>query len=91
MPNRSRTRKGAAGDVSHLRDDIDTLRHDIVSLSRTIGEEVSDTAHKNYDRMKSRGKRAVSKMEKTVRSNPSQSVLAAFGAGLVLSALMKRG
>lgn len=76
-------------DLDHIREDIDSLRHNVVALSKTMRHEMADKASSRIGEWEQKGREALETVEEDVRQKPMQSVLIAFGAGLLLSALMR--
>ena len=84
-------RNPVQSDMAQIRSDIGSLKSDVVSLTRSVGMEAKYSASENISRLKLRGKDTMARVEDTVREQPAKSLLAAFGAGIVLSALTRRG
>ena len=77
-------------EIRHIKEDIDSLKSNVVALTKTVRHEVADTASDRLDRVKKRGRVAMNTLEKDIKSHPVQSVATAFGAGIILSALLRR-
>jgi ElaB/YqjD/DUF883 family membrane-anchored ribosome-binding protein len=89
-------------DLSILRSDIDTIKSDIMTLTKHVREEgtngsrlVKRMANDQKDRLleqlidiQDAGGRKLAKLEKTVSKKPTQSVAIAFAAGLIASFLL---
>lgn len=87
---KARRYKGTKNEVSHIREDLESLRGNVIALTRTLGDEVSDTARDQWQHAKDAGRDAAARVEENVRHHPAQSIMVAFCSGLVLSLLMRR-
>lgn len=76
-------------ELSHIREDLESLRQNMVSLTHSVRQDVKDSALTRWDHLREQGEHTVERMEGHVREHPAQSLLTAFGAGLLLSALMR--
>ncbi len=77
-------------EIENIREDIDSLKSNVVALTKTVKHEVADTTATRLERIRKRGKETMGRVEKDVKAKPMQSLAMAFGAGLVLSTLMRR-
>lgn len=88
-------------DVEELRTSLDRLNKDVGALSQSLMKEVKERASRTADDLRSnaqsiaseigvRGRESAEAVEKTVREHPLQSLLIAFGAGMLLAQLTRR-
>lgn len=88
-------------DVEALRASLDKLSKDVASMSQSLANELKaraehtaddlrDSAHTVTDQIGAKGKESAEALEKTVRERPFQSLLVAFGAGLLLAQLLRK-
>ncbi len=89
MPKRKST-ETHHDEIQHIREDIDSLKNNVVALTKTVQHEVADSAMSRFEKVKKSSRDVVNEIEKDVKQKPLQSLATAFGAGLVLSALMRR-
>ena len=85
-----RATKAENQEIAHIREDLDSLRHNVVALSRSIKHGVTETAMTRYEKLKNRGNQTLEQAEQSVREHPGRSVLTAFGVGVLLSAFLRR-
>ena len=88
--SRAKTNKTDHQEIAHIREDLDSLRHNVVALSSSLQHDVKETALGRLEKVRTRSNQALEAAEENVREHPARSVLTAFGVGLVLSALMRR-
>ena len=85
--------------IEDIRNDLDSLKTNVVELTRHIQEngighvqdltdEVTAQAHKKAEALRKSGKREFKKFESQVKSHPGQSVALAFAAGMAMSMIM---
>lgn len=91
------TKKAKEEDINHIREDIHSLKENIVSLTQHLGEEgrgraasLRESVTENIEGLKTTGRTQVKRAEAGVKKHPFQSMAFAFGAGLLLSALMRK-
>lgn len=89
MPRR-RNEYDHNNELEHIREDIDSLKNNVVALTKSVQHEVADAAATRLAHIKSRGEETVKVLEKDIKNRPIQSILTAFGAGIILSMLMRR-
>ena len=84
-------------EIDHIREDIKSLKSNVVALTQHIKENGSEQvavletrARKTARSLSKSGKQKYEQMENHVRENPTQSVMMAFCGGLLASYLMKR-
>ncbi len=87
----------AVSSIDNIKKDIYTLKADVVELGRTVQseglkkiEEATSELQDKIDNLKREGSDELDKLQEYVKSNPSQSVAAAFLAGAVLTFLLSR-
>jgi ElaB/YqjD/DUF883 family membrane-anchored ribosome-binding protein len=85
-------------EIEEIKNDIDSLRDNVVELSRHIKEEgktqaskLTDVAFERLADLRKSASFEYQRAEKAVKQKPGQSIAIAFGAGLLLSALFRRG
>lgn len=85
--------------IEDIRNDIDSLKTNVVELTRHIQEsgighvqeltdEVTTKAQKKAEALRKSGKRELKKLESQVKSHPGQSVALAFAAGMAMTMIM---
>lgn len=88
-------------DMADLRASLDKLSKDVSALSQSVADDMKsragqtaealrDSARNLADDIGTKGKESAELVEKTVRERPFQSLIAAFGAGLLLAQLLRR-
>jgi len=88
-------------DMEELRASVEKLTKDMADLSQSwtndmksraghTAEALRDTARTVADEIGAKTKESAEVVEKTVRERPFQSLIAAFGAGLLLAQLLRR-
>lgn len=85
-----RSRREPESDIHHIREDLDSLRTNVASLTRNISSELKSETSQQIMKVKEKSADSLTRLEKHVKAKPAQSLLAAFGAGLAISALMRR-
>lgn len=85
-------------DVDRLRGEIDEMRKDLKTLTRTVRDRGAEKGREALERVEYLGKsarhhaaRAEARFEDTIESRPLVSVLAAFGLGFLLAKLLDLG
>ena len=85
-------------EMDNIREDIQSLKGNIVALSKKMeaegrlsAAELKAKAMNNVSSLQDYSKDQLAAVEKEIKAKPAQSVAIAFGAGLVLSLLMRRG
>lgn len=89
-------RRDASKASSHVREDINALKSDVIELGRQVRDEgmkvldeVASTVRAKAEDAKDLGANELSKIQGYVRNNPGQSVVAAFFAGAALTYIMR--
>ncbi len=84
-------------EMAEIREDLDALRHNVVSLTRHVKAEGSAQAEdfkvaalERFAAMRDTGKEQLKSAEQRVKARPVQSVAVAFAAGVVASYLLGR-
>ena len=88
-------------DIEELRAILDKLGKDVSSISHSLAEDLKTRASRTADDIRDgartvageigeKGKESVEVIEKTVRDRPFQSLLVAFGAGLLLAQFLRK-
>lgn len=84
-------------EIDDIKEDLNSLRTNVVELTKHVQENGADRASKISSDAKVRlkqlnkaGKKQVERMEGRVKEKPGQSVAIAFVAGLLTSALLAR-
>lgn len=85
-------------EIENIREDLDSLKSNIVELTKHIAADGNEQAQELKERaldqiaaLQNTGLKQYKSFEKSVKSNPGQSVAMAFAAGLALSLLLRRG
>jgi ElaB/YqjD/DUF883 family membrane-anchored ribosome-binding protein len=93
----SKSPKSDYPEIDEIRQDLDSLKTNIVELTRHVQEqgveqvhELGAAAQKKVADLKKTGNRELHKLEDQVKAHPGQSMALAFAAGLALSVLMGR-
>lgn len=84
-------------EVGDIRKDVDTLKEDVLALTRHVKDEGVDqirkaqkTAQKKWARVQDIGRAELDRTREVVKERPVQGLAVAFCAGIVLAALMGR-
>lgn len=78
----------SAPDLHALKDDLIALKNDGANLVQHINENAGNISRDGVDRMMAKADRGISSMVDHIKAKPNQSMLIAFGAGLVASYLL---
>lgn len=97
---RDMARDFAAKDYEELEDikqDLDSLRSNVVQLTRHLkydgmakAEDVKELLKDSMTGLREKGEESVHRLEDKVRENPRNSILLAFGAGMLANILLRR-
>jgi ElaB/YqjD/DUF883 family membrane-anchored ribosome-binding protein len=100
--------KTKTNEIDNIRDDVQSLKSNILALSKQVGNEGKTTAaslgtkaYENVDHFKEKTLENISNLqdfskdrlaaaETEVKTHPGRSMAIAFGAGVLLSALIRR-
>jgi ElaB/YqjD/DUF883 family membrane-anchored ribosome-binding protein len=88
-------------DVQELRAAMEQLTKDVSTISQSLAKDLKGRASETADGLRDsarsaahqigeKGRESTETMEQTVRERPFQSLLVAFGAGLLLSQFLRR-
>lgn len=88
--------KNSYPEIKEIKDDLNSLRDNVVELTKHIqkdgveqAEEVGAIAKKRINKLQVRGRREMKRLEKQVKEKPSQSIAIAFATGVVASMLLR--
>lgn len=97
MPTRKRTPENEYQEIQHIREDINSLKSNVVALTRHLRENgesqligLEQRAEDRLRNVQTRYKDSVEQFENRVRERPGQSVTMAFCAGILASYLIGR-
>ena len=90
MTRRKETIPHTSDEIQHIKEDLDSLRSNVVALTRAVRHEVKAEAVSGLELVKQLGRDGVSRVEEQVKIRPGKSMLAAFAAGLALSMMARR-
>lgn len=88
-------------DMADLRSALESLTKDMSSLSKTMTENMKDSvqetngelkqkAQKLVEQAREKGKHSAEVASTAVSENPFRSILISFGAGILISQLIRR-
>lgn len=84
-------------EIDDIKSDLDSLRNNVVKLTRNLKQDGLETAENVKEHLKEsvhalreKGEESLKRVEDKVRDNPRNSVLLAFGAGILASILLRR-
>tara|TARA_R110001606_G_scaffold149857_1_gene289878 strand:- start:268 stop:567 length:300 start_codon:yes stop_codon:yes gene_type:complete len=88
-------------DIEELRASMEKLTKDVSSISQSLTDGLKDKASRAANNAResarnvaseigTKGKQSAEAVEQTVRDKPLQSLVVAFGAGLLLAQLMRK-
>ncbi len=88
---------GLKQDVDQLRDDLGKLKKDVAGTARDIAgaartgvKEAGEYVSEAVDTVKERGEQQIDSAREAIRENPFAAAAIAFGAGVLLGALIRR-
>lgn len=97
---RDMARDFAAKDYEELEDiknDLDSLRSNVVQLTRHLkhdgaakAADVKERLKDGVDELRAKSEERLHELEDKVRENPRNSILLAFGAGILANILLRR-
>lgn len=97
MAKAKTTAKPKYNEIDEIRDDLNSLKNNVVELSRHLKsdglaktESAKASALSRLDDVKAEGQRRVGQIEGRVKAKPAESVAVAFAAGLAASLLLRR-
>tara|TARA_Y100001936_G_scaffold219303_1_gene232565 strand:- start:416 stop:685 length:270 start_codon:yes stop_codon:yes gene_type:complete len=84
-------------EVQAIREDLDSLKSNVVKLTETLGQEkesridhLKEVTLENVDALKAQGAERYAQIRTAVKEQPAKSVGIAFAAGLLASFLLTR-
>lgn len=84
-------------EIDEIREDLDSLKTNVVGLTKHVqedgykqAEELSTHAKKRMAKLQAQGHQQVERLEGHVRAKPAQSVAIAFAGGFLASMLLSR-
>ena len=78
---------GSKADI--IKDDLASLKDDTMTLAQDIRGHGGAAVREGLDRLRSSGRDEFHRVEKYVSEKPGQSILLAFGAGLIASYILR--
>ncbi len=90
MPNRKRTETDDFEEIQHIREDISSLKTNVVALTRHLKENGEHRVDSLERRAEEKLRNGLEKVEKQVKANPGQSLTMAFCAGVLLNYFLDR-
>ena len=85
---------GGYGELQDIREDLESLKHNVIELTRhlqsdgtLVAEKIAKRAKLRAVELKDAGRDELERLEDRVRDYPSQSIAVAFLAGVVASFL----
>ena len=89
---------GTGGDLNDIRDDLESLKASVMSLSKHLqrdgkakASEVKGVINDGLDTLLSSGDKGISALESQVKDNPRRALVMAFMAGFAINLLLRRG
>ena len=77
-------------EIDEIREDLDSLRSNVVALTKSVSHDASDRAKHKFEDLKIQGRESMKSVEKNVKAKPLKSLMIAFGVGMVMSMLTRR-
>lgn len=86
-------------EIEDIRDDLESLKTNVVELTRHVqengsdkamhlAEAVAEKAQKQMAKIQTRSKRELQRVERAIKAKPAQSLALAFTAGIVVSQML---
>ncbi len=89
--------KTAASSIDNIKEDIYTLKADVIELGRTVKsegmkkiEEATIELQDKIDSLKTEGRDEIDKVQSYINNNPNNAVGIAFAAGALVALLLSR-
>lgn len=89
---------GAGGDLNDIREDLESLKDSVLSLSKHLqrdgkakASEVKEVINEGLDSLLNSGDKSLSALESQVKDNPRRALIMAFAAGFAINLLLRRG
>jgi hypothetical protein len=89
MPTRTQKNERQK-ELENIRKDINSLRGNVVALSRTITDDVAEEAANGIGLLKEKSYTTMERVEDNVRHNPGRAMFVAFIGGLMASVMLRR-
>jgi ElaB/YqjD/DUF883 family membrane-anchored ribosome-binding protein len=90
-------KQGVKKDVDQIRDDLGRLGRDVAGTAKDVAgaarqgvREAGEYVQETVETVKRRGEEGLGVTRETIERNPWASVGIAFGAGLLIGAIMRR-
>lgn len=92
MPSKAvnSSNKNLQKDMNHIREDLDSLRGNVMALSQAVQADLKKEASYRVKQVQHVSNKAIDSLEDQVKRKPAQSLGVAFCAGLICSALASR-
>ena len=91
------TKTNSPAEIQEIREDLNSLKHNVVALSKTLKsdtsvqlQQVKKDLSKRFAKWQVTGKTQIKRLEGQVREKPAQALGIAFVAGLAASLLLRR-
>jgi len=85
-------------ELSDIRKDLDSLKDNVVALTRHLKNDGAETAGHIKDSLahsaqalRTKGENGLEALDGKIKDNPRSSVLVAFAAGVIANFLLRRG
>ncbi len=89
--------KTAASSIDNIKEDIYTLKADVIELGRTVKsegmkkiEEATIELQDKIDSLKTEGRDEIDKVQSYINNNPNNAVGIAFATGALVALLLSR-
>lgn len=89
---------GAQTDISGIREDIESLKANVMSLTKHLqrdgkakASEMSSALNESIDTLLSKSDKGILALEAEVKDNPRRALVVAFMAGFAINLLLRRG
>ena len=91
------TKNTSYKEIKDIRDDLDSLKNNVIELTRHLQKDGEAQTHEMKEKALSRladlrktSEKQIKDVEKQVKAKPAQSLAIAFATGLLASFLLKR-
>lgn len=91
-----KVRKETYPEIEEIKEDLDSLKDNVVQLTKHIqkdgaehASELTEIAKARTAALKLRGKAELKRVEKQVKAKPAQSIAIAFAGGILASMLLR--
>lgn len=89
--------KNTYTEIDHIREDLDSLRNNVVELTRHMKKDghaqaaqLRSSMSDRLEQVQKSGRMQYAQLEGRVKEKPGQTLAMAFGAGLLASMLIRR-